>query len=52
MHTAVIYITCTALGQKHCPKTTSLDLPWEVKLMMATNAELHSFICLFQFMSI
>ena len=35
------------LGQKPSPKTHSLSLPWEVKLMMASNAELHSFICLF-----
>ena len=36
------------LGQKTRPQTPSLSLPWEVKLMMASNAELHSYICLLQ----
>ena len=41
--------------QKTRAKTTSLSLPWEsreVKLMMASNAELHSFVCLLQFMDL
>ena len=43
---------CHTPGQTPRAKTTSLSLPWEVKLMMASNAELHPFICLLQFMDL
>ena len=48
-YSCIVYHT---LGQKRGAQTQSLDLPGEVKLMMASKAELHSLICILQFIDL